>query len=48
MNPENNINLENKEIVVNDGIVIGEQEELIPFGSFIIEKPTNEETKEKT
>lgn len=48
MNPENNINLENKEIVVNAGIVIGEQEELIPFGSFIIEKPTNEETKEKT
>lgn len=47
LNPDNNINIENKEIVVNTGIVIDGEEELVPFGNFIIEKPTNEETKQK-
>lgn len=48
LNPDNNINIENKEIVVKAGIVIDGTEELVPFGNFIIEKPTNEETKQKT
>ena len=48
LNPDNSINLENKEIGVNTGIVINGEEELVPFGNFIIEKPTTEETKEKT
>lgn len=48
LNPDNSINLENKEIVVNTGIVINGEEELVSFGNFIIEKPTTEETKEKT
>ena len=48
LNPDNNINLENKEIIVNTGIVLDGEEELVPFGNFIIEKPTNEETKQKT
>lgn len=48
LNPDNNINLENKEVIVNAGIVIDGEMELVPFGNFIIEKPTNQETKQNT
>lgn len=48
INPNNSINLENKEIKVQTGININGVEELIPFGNFIIEKPENEEVKSKT
>ena len=48
LNPNNLINLENKTIEVYTGIIIGETVEKIPLGTFIIEKPDNEETEEKT
>ena len=48
LNPDNNINLEDKEIAVSTGIVINGEEEIVPLGNFIIEKTSNEETKEKT
>ena len=48
LNPNNEINLENKEISVEVGMVIDGKEELVPFGNFIIDKPDNEEVKEKT
>lgn len=44
INPNNEINLENKEIQAYAGI----NNELVPFGSFIIQKPDNQEVKEKT
>lgn len=44
LNPDNEINLENKEIQPFVGI----NDEYVPFGNFIIEKPENEEVKEKT
>lgn len=44
LNPNNSINLENKEIQAFAGI----NGEYVPFGNFIIEKPDNEEVKEKT
>lgn len=44
LNPNNSINLENKEIQVFAGI----NGEYVPFGNFIIQKPDNEEVKEKT
>lgn len=47
-NPNNEFNLENEEISVETGILINNEEELVPFGNFIIQKPTNEETKSKT
>ena len=42
------INLENKEISVQVGMIINQKEENVPFGNFIIEKPNSEELKEKT
>ena len=48
LNPNNEINLENKEISVQVGMIINQKEENIPFGNFIIEKPKSEELKEKT
>lgn len=44
LNPDNSINLENKEIEAYAGI----NDEFIPFGNFIIQKPENQEVKEKT
>lgn len=44
LNPNNSINLENKEIQAYAGI----NGEYVPFGNFIIQKPQNEEVKEKT
>lgn len=44
LNPNNQINLEDKEIKAYAGI----DNELIPFGSFIIQKPDNDEVEEKT
>ena len=44
LNPNNSINLENKEIQAFAGI----NGEYVPFGNFIIQKPDNEEVKEKT
>lgn len=48
LNPNNEIDLENKEIEVYIGMIINGIKEEIPFGNFIIEKPENEEVKEKT
>lgn len=48
LNPNNEIDLENKEISVSTGIIIDGTEENIPFGNFIIQKPDGEEVKEKT
>ena len=48
LNPNNEINLENKEISVKTGAIIDNTEETVPFGNFIIEKPDTEELKEKT
>ena len=48
LNPNNEINLENKEISVQVGMIINQKEENVPFGNFIIEKPNSEELKEKT
>lgn len=44
LNPNNEINLENKEIQVFAGI----NDEYVPFGNFIIQKPENKEVQEKT
>ena len=44
LNPNNSLNLENKEISVFAGI----DEEMIPFGNFIVEKPKNKEVQKKT
>lgn len=49
LNPNNEIDLENKEVAVEAGIKLNNTEEKIPFGTFIISKPpTNEEVKENT
>lgn len=48
LNPNNEINLENKEISVETGMIINEIEEKVPFGNYIIEKPDTKELKEKT
>ena len=48
INPNNEINLENKEISTQTGMIINGKEEVVPFGNFIIEKPDSEEVKEKT
>ena len=48
LNPNNLINLENKTIEVYTGIFIDERLEEIPYGTYIIEKPNNEEVKQKT
>ena len=48
LNPNNGIDLENKEISVQTGMIINGEEEIVPFGNFIIEKPDTEELKEKT
>lgn len=44
LNPNNEINLENKEIQAFAGI----NNEYVPFGNFIIQKPDNKEVQEKT
>lgn len=48
LNPNSLINLEDKEISVSTGIVIDGKKEEVPFGNFIIDKPENEELREKT
>ena len=48
LNPNNEIELENKEITARTGMIINGTEEVVPFGNFIIEKPDSEEAKEKT
>lgn len=48
LNPNNQIDLEDKEIEAYTGIIIDGKEESVPFGNFIIEKPESEEVKEKT
>lgn len=48
LNPSNLINLENKEVEIYTGIRINNVIEWIPFGNYIIPKPTNKEVKEKT
>lgn len=48
LNPNNEIDLENKEIQVYIGMIIGNEKEEIPFGNFVIPKPDNEEVGEKT
>ena len=48
INPNNEINLENKEISVQTGILINNIEENVPFGNYIIEKPDTKELKENT
>lgn len=48
LNPDNQINLEDKEISVFAGIKINGVVEEIPFGNFIIEKPDNKEVQQKT
>lgn len=48
LNPNNSIDLENKEIQVYTGMIIDNEKEEIPFGNFIILKPDNEEVKAKT
>lgn len=48
INPNNEIDLENKEIIAQTGMMINGKEEVVPFGNFIIEKPDSEEVKEKT
>ncbi len=47
-NPNSEIDLENKEIIIQTGMKIGDKEELIPFGNYIIPKPETEEVKGKT
>ncbi len=44
LNPDNEIDLENKEIQAFAGV----NDEWIPFGNFIVEKPDNKEVKQKT
>lgn len=48
LNPNNEINLENKEISVQTGMIINNKEEVVPFGNYIIEKPDTKELKENT
>ena len=48
LNPNNEINLENKEISVQTGMIINNIEEVVPFGNYIIEKPDTKELKENT
>ena len=48
LNPNNEIDLENKEIQVYTGMIIDNEKEEIPFGNFIIPKPDNKEVKENT
>ena len=48
LNPNNEINLEDKEITAQTGMIINGKEEIVPFGNFIIEKPDSKEAKEKT
>ena len=48
LNPNNEIDLENKEITAQTGMIIDEIEETVPFGNYIISKPDTEEVKEKT
>ncbi len=48
LNPDNSINLENKTIEAFVGIKINGKLEEIPYGSYIIEKPDNEEVIQKT
>ena len=48
LNPNNEINLENKEIQAYAGMMINGVNQEVPFGTFIIEKPDNEAVKEKT
>lgn len=40
--------MENKEISVETGVLIDDQEETVPLGNYIIQKPDSEEVKEKT
>ena len=48
LNPDNLIDLENKTIEVYTGIEIDDKIEEIPYGTYIIEKPENQEVKQKT
>ena len=48
LNPNNEIDLENKEITVQTGMIINNLEEIVPFGNYIIQKPDSKELKEKT
>ena len=48
LNPNNEINLENKEISAQTGMIINNIEEVVPFGNYIIEKPDTKELKENT
>lgn len=48
LNPNNEINLENKEISVQTGMIINDVEEIVPCGNYIIPKPDTEELKENT
>lgn len=48
LNPDNSINLENKTIEAYVGIYINGKLEEVPYGTYIIEKPANEEVKQKT
>lgn len=48
LNPNNGIDLENKEISAQTGMMINGIEETVPFGNYIIPKPDTEEVKEKT
>ena len=48
LNPNNEINLEDKEIQVSTGMIINGIEQVVPFGNFIIERPDNKEVKKKT
>ena len=48
LNPDNSINLENKTIEAFVGIYINDKLEEIPYGTYIIEKPENEEVKQRT
>lgn len=48
LNPNNEINLENKEISVETGMIINNIEEVVPFGNYIIEKPDTKELQENT
>lgn len=47
-NPNNETDLENKEIQVYTGMIINNEKEEIPFGNFMIPKPDNKEVKENT
>ena len=48
LNPNNQIDIENKEISVHTGMIINNAEEIVPFGNFIIAEPDTKEVKEKT